>query len=582
MSDEDSSMPDAPQPFDFTPPPDAPPYPHAAARAFNAMKGAFGYASAGQGTPPAGQGTAPSGSRHAHGARSAGQGPAPSGSRQPPRTTRSTPRPQHTGHSAQPPPQPPAGHGPPPSPDDDEPPTGNKRRRTSNGPDPTPRTDDGPEPAPRTNDEPGPSPRKKPRSQPSPTAQSKAGKKKKTGRRDWHIPSKKVAENAKGLQIAMNLHIRISMGLLSQSAVPRLAAADKDAFEKRYASADDLRAQLDNIIDEAIPPTDAAYARITEYLKTFTASNSQNARDAARIGENHLRVIFNAIANAGLTSFSPDVLGNEESMYNLVHEHLAIHTFRALATAYAYTAQGVDLSLVKEYHILRSFYRSFAYGRLRKQVRQEAKNPGRVELLVTKNNVYRRRIELRIDRCKQIKDDCFSKRVRRLAKENSCHSDDDEPTGGSAEYMIHEKPGRDEAVTAIFRIVSGRSKDTKESNTKGKWVGRTRTPGLVASDTSLRLPKNVPIDYFSPKFFNGMSVRQRATYMNNGIALPLLEHCGTWEDIKKWKGLDDATFMRDYGKDKRALYEIPTEAELARLEEDDEEEDEEDEEDDDE
>ncbi|KAJ7438037.1 hypothetical protein B0H11DRAFT_2254973 [Mycena galericulata] len=541
MSEEDSAMPDA---FTFTPPPNAPPYPHAAARVFNAVKGAFGHASAGQGTPPAGQGTAP-----------AGQGTAPAGQGSRSRTHGH----RSSGAHGAAPPQPPTGHGPPPSPDD-EPPAGNKRRRTDNGPEPTPR--------------------KKSRSQASPTAKSKDGKT--TGRKGWHIPQSKVAKSAKGLKKALQLHIRITIGVLSHTAVPTLAASDMAAFEKRYASEDDLRAQLDNIIDHAIPPTDAAYARISEYLKTITASNSQNSRDAARLGQNHLRVIFNGIANAGLTAFAPDILGNEESMYNLIHEHLAIHTFCTLATAHAYVDFGVKLPLLKEYHLLRSFYRSFVYGLFRKQVRQEAQTPGRVEVLSTKNNVYRRRIDLCNDRLKQIKDDCFAQPVRRLAKENSCHSDDDGPTGDSDEYLIHKKPGRDDLVTAFFRIIDGRRNATKQHGMKGRWSGRNRVTGIDASDTSLRLPKKVPIDYFSPEFFNSMSVRQRASYMHNGIALPTIENCDTWEKILEWKGLDDATFMKKYGKAKLALYNVPTEAELARLDESDDEEDEEDEEDDDE
>ncbi|KAJ7836784.1 hypothetical protein B0H14DRAFT_3460508 [Mycena olivaceomarginata] len=61
-------------------------------------------------------------------------------------------------------------------------------------------------------------------------------------------------------------------------------------------------------------------------------------------------------------------------------------------------------------------------------------------------------------------------------------------------------------------------------------------------------PTNVPIDYFSPQFFNDLSVWDRAIYMNNGVALPTAEHCQTWTDIAKWKGLGKVDFMAQYGK----------------------------------
>lgn len=97
---------------------------------------------------------------------------------------------------------------------------------------------------------------------------------------------------------------------------------------------------------------------------------------------------------------------------------------------------------------------------------------------------------------------------------------------------------------------------------------RIRKRGLPPSDLSRARPTNVPIDYFSPQFFNDLSVRDRAIYMNNGVALPTAEHCQTWTDIAKWKGLGKVDFMAQYGKAKLALYELPTEAELAALDDD--------------
>ena len=95
---------------------------------------------------------------------------------------------------------------------------------------------------------------------------------------------------------------------------------------------------------------------------------------------------------------------------------------------------------------------------------------------------------------------------------------------------------------------------------------RKRKPGLGPSKLSLPLPQKVPIDFFSPEFFNNLSVRQRKTYMDNGVAFPIAAFCGTDEDIAKWKNLGKAEFMAKYGKAKLALYNLPTPAELARLE----------------
>lgn len=95
---------------------------------------------------------------------------------------------------------------------------------------------------------------------------------------------------------------------------------------------------------------------------------------------------------------------------------------------------------------------------------------------------------------------------------------------------------------------------------------RTRAPGLGPSGR--QLPTEVPIDYFSPEFFNSLTVRERASYMDNGVALPTAEHCQTWKQIQEWKGLTPKEFMARYGDAKLALYELPTEDELAQLADD--------------
>ncbi|KAJ7844360.1 hypothetical protein B0H14DRAFT_2358665, partial [Mycena olivaceomarginata] len=361
---------------------------------------------------------------------------------------------------------------------------------------------------------------KRPRTDSVPkSAKAKKSAKSKSGPKNWGIPRSEVPDSAAGLQRAMNLHSRILMGLLSQSAVPICLPADlMNQFEQRFSSPEDLDAQLNGILTSAIPPTNSVYEQVAAFLHTARAMNSQTASDAARVGDHHLRSMYNAVANVGLHVFAPDVFGNPESLYNLAHEHVAIHSFRTIASLFAYSSiYRVDLSLIKDDHFLRRFYRSFIYGRMKDLASKEERRPGRA---------------LRVA---QIADDCFmNKTVARLAAENECHSDDEELADGSA-FMVHEKPGRDR---------------------------------LPPSDLSRARPTNVPIDYFSPQFFNDLSVRDRTIYMNNGVALPTAEHCQTWTDIVKWKGLGKVDFMAQYGKAKLALYELPTEAELAALDDD--------------
>ncbi|KIY60527.1 hypothetical protein CYLTODRAFT_460749, partial [Cylindrobasidium torrendii FP15055 ss-10] len=59
--------------------------------------------------------------------------------------------------------------------------------------------------------------------------------------------------------------------------------------------------------------------------------------------------------------------------------------------------------------------------------------------------------------------------------------------------------------------------------------------------------------------------QDRAHYAKNGIALPLPEHCTTWDKVCEWKNLPDEEFMEQYGNKKMELYRVPTEAQVAQL-----------------
>ncbi|KAJ7715625.1 hypothetical protein B0H16DRAFT_1339616, partial [Mycena metata] len=345
-----------------------------------------------------------------------------------------------------------------------------------------------------------------------------SAKKPKKQKKGWKISRKNVPQHTRGLQDALHLHVRILMRRLTAQSVPTpIPPAVKASFEARFSPTDDVTARLDDLLSQAVPPANTAFREVTDFLNTARGTQSQISNCAARVAENHLSAMFNAVSNAGLLSFAPDVFGNADSLYNLAHEHVFVHSFRAVGLLFAYsTIFEVNLALIHDEHLLRRFYRSFVFGHLGEQARIENRRPGQVAINIVKNNQTRRRDDV---------------------PEPECHSEDEEDPN-TGQRVAHQKPGRDGAR-------------------------------LPATDLSRSLPTNVPIDYFSPAFFNDMTVRERASYMKNGIALPTEEHCETWEAIQKWKGLSDAVFMQKYGTAKLALYNLPTLEELERLDADD-------------
>ncbi|KAJ7315556.1 hypothetical protein DFH08DRAFT_820481 [Mycena albidolilacea] len=526
--------------------------------------------------PPSGQGVPPSTSNPPpppSGQRASGSNPAAPPSRNSP-----PPLPRGQG-SRNPPGAPPSGSNPAPPPPRDQgrrnsppPPSGDQGSRTSgqgnpNPPPPSSRSQGhrssgqggwtprcpAPEPEPPAaagekwkspQDEPGPQLRcctgalpnpgsapKRPRTDGVPkSAKAKKSAKSKSGPKNWGIPRSEVPDSAAGLQ---DPDAQLN-GILASAIPPTCLGHLKGSktvywvlttIAIRYSNPSEY--SYDSPLSGCIKSctTNSVYEQVATFLHTARAMNSQTASDVVQVGSHHLRSMYNAVANVGLHVFAPDIFGNPESF--------------------------------------------FIYGHMKDLASKEERRPGRVGVDIMLNNIYRRHDKTQALCVAQIADDCFmNKTVARLAAENECHSDDEELADGSA-FMVHEKPACDSAVSAFFEVLTARRETAiSQKHKKGAWHRRIRKRGLPPSDLSRARPTNVPIDCFSPQFFNDLSVWDCAIYMKNGVALPTAEHCQTWTDIAKWKGLGKVDFMAQYGKAKLALYELPTEAELAALDDD--------------
>jgi hypothetical protein len=83
------------------------------------------------------------------------------------------------------------------------------------------------------------------------------------------------------------------------------------------------------------------------------------------------------------------------------------------------------------------------------------------------------------------------------------------------------------------------------------------------------LPKDVPIDWFDPIYWNTvLTVRDRLQYLNGGIciALPAAQHCDTWEKCAEWKNLPPRDFFNIYSEEVLKDYNLPTEEEVEQFE----------------
>ncbi|KAF9043558.1 hypothetical protein BDZ89DRAFT_1008945 [Hymenopellis radicata] len=332
----------------------------------------------------------------------------------------------------------------------------------------------------------------------------------------YHISQDEIPEDARTIKTALELHIRILGVLTDMNALP---PAVDDVLQAQFERLFGSENSISLTVHAALKGTNVTAQAVSKIQSVHSnAGTSIIAKNMRRVEEDFLSIIFGTLERCGLQQWAPDIrAGTPNSMYNSLHEHIALSTFKTVTIAHAYIFLKPNPAYLKKHNFLQQLYRNFVFSYLKGKADREARNPGS--------------LALRMARISQLKSEGFHSRYLSLMEEIDAHSDDEE--ADNDEYHIKHKLGR---ATLLTRI-----------------------PGL---------PQNVPLDWFEPDFYNNsLTVRERAQYMDNGVVLPKREWCQTLENIRMWKNLDDKAFELQFGNDKLALYNLPTEEELQQLDE---------------
>ncbi|KAJ6561362.1 hypothetical protein B0H10DRAFT_2445651 [Mycena sp. CBHHK59/15] len=269
----------------------------------------------------------------------------------------------------------------------------------------------------------------------------------------------------------------------------------------------------------------------------------QIAKDIAMIPAEHIAFAFGAVTRAGSKCFIQT---------SLLHRHLAVSTFSFLVSWYGYTALGASNTIAGDYHLLAEMYDNFVFGTIKTNSRKEFNSPGSLGKALGKSNAEKRRVGC----YKEVKLMRYRKLILRLVKTEATHSDDERPTG----------EGRNPVVTAFFggqdRKITRRLE--RSPTRKREPESRTLASPPTSSALSRVLPIGIPIDFWTPQFYNELDLHEKAMYVNTGVAFPLPQFCTT-EHHKDWYRMNTKDFMVKYGNDVLARYNIPTADELAGL-----------------
>jgi hypothetical protein len=176
-----------------------------------------------------------------------------------------------------------------------------------------------------------------------------------------------------------------------QDAIPPLiSTSDRKAYDNKFTNDAQVQSSVQDSIDNNAGFIDGAKTRHDALILSLKPS-STISYNIGRIPEPFRLFMFRTVACFGLERWAPDVLSQDpQSVYNSIHEHIALLTFEQVAQGYGYSFMGVDINMAKNFALMRKFYRSFVFSYCLVNMKAEAKSPGAVMRQHERENIVRR------------------------------------------------------------------------------------------------------------------------------------------------------------------------------------------------
>ncbi|KAJ3795743.1 hypothetical protein GGU11DRAFT_836549, partial [Lentinula aff. detonsa] len=220
-----------------------------------------------------------------------------------------------------------------------------------------------------------------------------------TGRKVYHVFRKDLEEATGGVarfkstQVALQAHVRLLSLALTADKVPQCPSVETVLnFETKVLANSSPQSLLERTFLQVNPQSEAVRQNFLQ-LRNLTQAlpGGSIGSKIATISENQVRLIFARVSSVGLNSWTPDFLGSVSSLWNELHESIALDTFRQACMNRAYETFGVEMKFVLNSELAIGLYRNFVFHHLLNNIRKEQKNPGAVQKELDLSKVYKRR-----------------------------------------------------------------------------------------------------------------------------------------------------------------------------------------------
>lgn len=154
--------------------------------------------------------------------------------------------------------------------------------------------------------------------------------------------------------------------------------------------------RVEAVLNNTPLASEEAFRSITKLRVIAAKGGASNLiSDVLRISDTFLDTMFRLVHAVGLRSWCPDLTSPPDSMYNMVHEMIAIQSFRTICGSLCYNWMHTDNRYAQNTVMLAQWYRHSVFYYHKNAMIAEAKVPGSAEAYNMMSNKYRRRKAVR-------------------------------------------------------------------------------------------------------------------------------------------------------------------------------------------
>ncbi|PPR04346.1 hypothetical protein CVT24_013200, partial [Panaeolus cyanescens] len=370
-----------------------------------------------------------------------------------------------------------------------------------------------------------------------------------------------IPDHFKGMKRALIFHIKVLWGLIGKAdgAVPVLPSDDNIAqFARCFQSKDQLTAQGRQ---DANVPLDENLVTIPTWNPSKRRTSAENRQcDIPEVAMSFIKV---TLAKYGLCQFAPDFRVPAYNLYNHACRMAAIDSFRQMIQADVYSEFAPERTALNRVDFMIAIYDHTVHlvkkrdwkkesrdpgahtasesrnaavkSRKRKRDwKKESRDPGAHTASESRNAAVKSRKRLCGQRLNFLHENRYPGRYMDMVTPHATSDDERDPNelrteDGVPIYWIRKVPGRSKEAERFIRILDEKRNAVLEQ--EGKRISRMRLVPETGQKKSLfkLLPKQMPMDYYDPDFFNGLTPKQRSEVVRRDymVLLPNVEQSFT-------------------------------------------------------